>query len=109
VIARLLPFVADGRDLKEMDADIGEPTPSKEPFVKVQEPEQPLHPDAVQKLKDEKIRLRIGNEKYMRQHPEINKILAYFMRNLLLKKPDDTQAFAVGIISLRESCFRITS
>jgi hypothetical protein len=43
-----------------------------------------LHPTNVAKLTNEKISLRIKNEHYLRKHPEISKIISYFMRNLVL-------------------------
>ncbi|CAL8093355.1 unnamed protein product [Calicophoron daubneyi] len=36
-----------------------------------------------------KAETRINNERYLREHPEINHMISAFLRDLLLKKPDD--------------------
>lgn len=45
-----------------------------------------LHPENINKLKHEKIMLRIQNEKYLRKHPEVSNIVLFLMRNLVPKK-----------------------
>ncbi|XP_041799144.1 RIIa domain-containing protein 1 [Chelmon rostratus] len=47
-----------------------------------------------EKLRQFKIQTRIDNEKYLRSHPEVKVLIGDFMRDVLLKRPDDIQEFA---------------
>ncbi|KAJ3315826.1 hypothetical protein HDV04_000033 [Boothiomyces sp. JEL0838] len=50
-----------------------------------------LPPDTVEKLRQEKIRLRVENELYLRNHPEIKFIIQYFMRHVLIERPQNVE------------------
>jgi hypothetical protein len=41
----------------------------------------------------------VENELYLRQHPEIQSIVSYFLQRTLLEQPRNIEAFAVQILS----------
>jgi hypothetical protein len=45
--------------------------------------------------KDQLDQLRIENERYMRNHPEFNKAIQDFVYEVLKRKPENIQTFAV--------------
>ena len=45
-------------------------------------------------LNDVKIKKRLQNESYLRQHPELVAILKGFMKQILLEQPDNVEKFA---------------
>lgn len=47
-----------------------------------------------EKLNQKKIELRMENERYLRQHPELNLLIQHFLREVFLKKPNDIREFA---------------
>ncbi|KAF3691938.1 RIIa domain-containing protein 1 [Channa argus] len=47
-----------------------------------------------EKLRQFKIRKRIDNEKYLKSHPEVEVLIGDFLRDVLLKRPDDIHEFA---------------
>ena len=56
--------------------------------------------------KDEKLqeraeldKLRIENERYMRDHPELNAAVQEFVISVLKRKPDDVRAFAIDFFT----------
>jgi len=53
-----------------------------------------LSDDQQVKLTTFKIRQRLQNEEYIRKHPEMQFLIHGFMRELLLKKPEDVRQFA---------------
>ena len=42
--------------------------------------------------------MRIDNEYYLRNHPEIKTILDYFMHEILVQRPADVLDFATGTV-----------
>ncbi|KAJ3257721.1 RIIa domain-containing protein 1 [Boothiomyces macroporosus] len=61
-----------------------------------------LPPDTVEKLRQEKIRLRVENELYLRNHPEIKFIIQYFMRHVLIERPQNVEKFAAELLGMEE-------
>ncbi|XP_003409398.2 RIIa domain-containing protein 1 [Loxodonta africana] len=53
-----------------------------------------LSPEQVEKLRDFKIQTRIANEKYLRNHKEVELLISGFFREMFLKRPDNIQEFA---------------
>ncbi|KAI8793109.1 RIIa domain-containing protein 1 [Biomphalaria glabrata] len=41
-----------------------------------------------------KIKTRIGNEKYLREHPEVECLIAGFLSDVLMKRPESIREFA---------------
>ncbi|OHT02467.1 hypothetical protein TRFO_30412 [Tritrichomonas foetus] len=53
-------------------------------------------PEIDPELLDEKLdQIRIENEKYLRRHPELNKMISEFMMALLKDKPKEVLPYAV--------------
>lgn len=46
--------------------------------------------------------LRIENEKYLREHPEIKDIAKYFCTRVLLEDPEDVFKFAQQVLGDRD-------
>ncbi|XP_014680171.1 PREDICTED: RIIa domain-containing protein 1-like [Priapulus caudatus] len=46
------------------------------------------------KLKEFKVQTRLENEKYLSDHPEVEGMLANFLGEVLLKRPEDIRTFA---------------
>ncbi|KAG5856456.1 RIIa domain-containing protein 1 [Anguilla rostrata] len=55
-----------------------------------------LSPEQQEKLRQFKINTRIGNEKYLRSHPEVEVLLSDFLREVFLKRPADIREFAAN-------------
>lgn len=53
-----------------------------------------LSTEQQEKLRQFKIQTRIDNEKYLRAHPEVDALMADFLRDVLLKRPADIHGFA---------------
>lgn len=56
-------------------------------------------PDALssaqqEKLRQFKINTRISNERYLRSHPEVELLVSDFLREVLLKRPENILEFA---------------
>jgi hypothetical protein len=47
-----------------------------------------------EKLNAKKIELRMDNERYLRQHPELSLLVQHFLREVFLKKPNNIREFA---------------
>ncbi|XP_028985189.1 RIIa domain-containing protein 1 isoform X1 [Betta splendens] len=47
-----------------------------------------------EKLRQFKIATRIDNEEYLKSHPEVQLLIGDFLRQVLLKRPDDIREFA---------------
>ena len=58
----------------------------------------PVPPDS-QKSRKELDKLRIENEMYLREHPELNQAIQEFVYAVLKEKPDDVNAFAAGFFT----------
>jgi ankyrin repeat protein len=54
-----------------------------------------LTPEEEKRLEDEKRKLRMDNEKYLRAHPELNTLLQSFLMEMLEKRPDNIAQAAV--------------
>eukprot|EP01063_Lacrimia_lanifica_P015293 TRINITY_DN22093_c0_g1_i1.p3 TRINITY_DN22093_c0_g1~~TRINITY_DN22093_c0_g1_i1.p3 ORF type:complete len:109 (+),score=55.83 TRINITY_DN22093_c0_g1_i1:95-421(+) len=50
-------------------------------------------PEQEARLKQKKVELKIANERYLRQHPELNDLLSEVVGQTLLHRPDDPVAF----------------
>ncbi|ESP04803.1 hypothetical protein LOTGIDRAFT_109278 [Lottia gigantea] len=46
------------------------------------------------KLNKFKIQTRVENEKYLREHPEVESLMGGFLSDVLTKRPDNIQEFA---------------
>ncbi|KAK6098120.1 hypothetical protein MT418_002176 [Batrachochytrium dendrobatidis] len=55
-----------------------------------------LNKEMQTQLDQDKIQLRIENELYIRQHPEIRNIIGYFIQKVLVHRPVNLPEFAVG-------------
>ncbi|XP_008321329.1 RIIa domain-containing protein 1 [Cynoglossus semilaevis] len=53
-----------------------------------------LSSEQQEKLRQFKIKTRIENESYLMAHPEVELMIGDFLRNVLLKRPDDILEFA---------------
>ncbi|XP_072038481.1 RIIa domain-containing protein 1-like [Amphiura filiformis] len=53
-----------------------------------------LSPEQQEKLNQFKIQTRQANEKYLREHPEVDLLLAGFLGEVLTKRPDNVRDFA---------------
>ncbi|XP_039219533.1 RIIa domain-containing protein 1 isoform X3 [Crotalus tigris] len=53
-----------------------------------------LHPTQLSQLVAYKINSKINNEKYLRTHTEIEVLLSGFLRDVLMKRPENIQEFA---------------
>ncbi|XP_067930348.1 RIIa domain-containing protein 1-like [Watersipora subatra] len=47
-----------------------------------------------EKLNRHKIQTRMANEKYLREHPEVDCLLSSFLRDVYLQRPEDIREFA---------------
>ncbi|TPX61366.1 hypothetical protein PhCBS80983_g01164 [Powellomyces hirtus] len=52
-----------------------------------------------QKLNIDRIQIRVENELYLREHPEIRHILDFFVNEVLVHQPENLQEFAAGLFS----------
>ncbi|KAM4690898.1 RIIa domain-containing protein 1 [Rhinophrynus dorsalis] len=55
-----------------------------------------LSPEQQDQLRDLRIQTRISNERYLRNHREIDLLLSGFIREVLLRRPQNIQEFAAG-------------
>ncbi|XP_001176667.1 RIIa domain-containing protein 1 [Strongylocentrotus purpuratus] len=53
-----------------------------------------LSPEQQEKLNNFKMQTRVANEKYLRDHPEVDILLAEFLRDVLSRRPENIQDFA---------------
>ncbi|XP_028281657.1 RIIa domain-containing protein 1 [Parambassis ranga] len=53
-----------------------------------------LSAEQQEKLRQFKIKTRIDNEKYLRSHPEVEVLIGDFLRDVLVKRPQDIREFA---------------
>nr|XP_033780630.1 RIIa domain-containing protein 1 [Geotrypetes seraphini] len=53
-----------------------------------------LNQDQGEKLREQQIKGRIENEKYLRSHPEVELLLTGFIREVLLNRPHNICEFA---------------
>ncbi|XP_030055450.1 RIIa domain-containing protein 1 [Microcaecilia unicolor] len=53
-----------------------------------------LNRDQGEKLRELQIKSRVENEKYLRSHPEVELLLTGFIREVLLKRPQNICEFA---------------
>jgi hypothetical protein len=55
--------------------------------------------NSAQVQRDQLDRLRIENERYMRDHPELNDAVQEFVHAVLKRKPEDVRAFAIDFFT----------
>ncbi|KAM3825198.1 RIIa domain-containing protein 1 [Vipera latastei] len=53
-----------------------------------------LHPTQLSQLMTYKINTKINNEQYLRTHTEIEVLLSGFLRDVLMKRPENIREFA---------------
>ncbi|XP_070542769.1 RIIa domain-containing protein 1-like [Ptychodera flava] len=53
-----------------------------------------LSQEQQEKLNQFKIQTRMANERYLRQHPEVDLLLAGFLGDILMKRPENVREFA---------------
>ncbi|EGF80033.1 hypothetical protein BATDEDRAFT_25648 [Batrachochytrium dendrobatidis JAM81] len=58
-----------------------------------------LNKEMQTQLDQDKIQLRIENELYIRQHPEIRNIIGYFIQKVLVHRPVNLPEFAVALLA----------
>ncbi|KAK6326446.1 hypothetical protein J4Q44_G00020910 [Coregonus suidteri] len=57
----------------------------------------------------DKIETRINNEKYLREHPEVEALISDFLRDVFLKRPTDIREFAADYFTDPNLCMIIGS
>ncbi|XP_060937510.1 RIIa domain-containing protein 1 [Limanda limanda] len=67
-----------------------------------------LSPEQQEKLRQFKIKTRIENEKYLRSHPEVEVLVAEFLRNVFLKRPADIREFAADHFNNPNLCSNVS-
>ncbi|OCT66720.1 RIIa domain-containing protein 1 [Xenopus laevis] len=55
-----------------------------------------LNEEQRQRLTDFKIQTRVSNETYLREHQEIQLLISGFMREVLLRRPENIRQFAAA-------------
>jgi len=58
-----------------------------------------LSSDQQQKLNVFKVRTRVENEKYLREHPELECLLTSFLREVVRHKPENVRDFAADFFT----------
>jgi len=58
-----------------------------------------LSSDQQQKLNELKIKTRVENEKYLREHPELECLLSSFLRDVVRHRPDNVRDFAADFFT----------
>ncbi|XP_056401887.1 RIIa domain-containing protein 1 isoform X2 [Hyla sarda] len=53
-----------------------------------------LSGDQERRLRDYKIQSRLSNEEYLRSHQEVKLLISAFIREVLLKRPENIREFA---------------
>ncbi|XP_068179201.1 RIIa domain-containing protein 1 [Antennarius striatus] len=53
-----------------------------------------LSAEQQEKLRQFKINTRIDNERYLRSHPEVEELIADFLREVIVKRPPNVREFA---------------
>jgi len=53
-----------------------------------------LSKEQQEKLNHHKIKTRLSNEKYLREHPEVDCMLSNFLRDVFLQRPEEIREFA---------------
>ena len=53
-----------------------------------------LSAEQQKELEQKKVEMRLENERYLRSHPELKKLVSAYMRALLEAKPDSPEEFA---------------
>lgn len=53
-----------------------------------------LSQEQQEKLNQFKIQTRMANERYLRQHPEVDLLLAGFLGDILMKRPENVREYA---------------
>ncbi|XP_056401886.1 RIIa domain-containing protein 1 isoform X1 [Hyla sarda] len=59
-----------------------------------------LSGDQERRLRDYKIQSRLSNEEYLRSHQEVKLLISAFIREVLLKRPENIREFAAGSLVL---------
>jgi hypothetical protein len=54
---------------------------------------------ALQAERDQRDRIRLENERYMREHPDLNEAFQEFIYAVLKRRPDDIRAFAMDFFT----------
>ncbi|KAM8817320.1 RIIa domain-containing protein 1 [Rhynchonycteris naso] len=66
-----------------------------------------LSPQQLEKLRDFKIQTRIGNEKYLRTHKEVELLISGYFRKMFLERPDNIREFAADYFTDPRLPYRI--
>ncbi|XP_068107571.1 RIIa domain-containing protein 1 [Hyperolius riggenbachi] len=53
-----------------------------------------LNTEQEEQLRAWRIQTRVSNEAYLRRHPEIRQLLSAFIREVLMRRPDNMREFA---------------
>ncbi|XP_044130494.1 RIIa domain-containing protein 1 [Bufo gargarizans] len=53
-----------------------------------------LNGEQERRLRERKIQTRVSNEEYLRSHPEVKLLFSGFIREVLLKRPENVRVFA---------------
>uniref|UniRef100_A0A4W5PLS2 RIIa domain-containing protein n=1 Tax=Hucho hucho TaxID=62062 RepID=A0A4W5PLS2_9TELE len=68
-----------------------------------------LNIEQQQQLRQFKIITRINNEKYLREHPEVEALISDLIRDVFLKRPTDIQEYAADYFTDPNLCLIIGS
>ncbi|XP_047453993.1 RIIa domain-containing protein 1 [Mugil cephalus] len=63
-----------------------------------------LSAEQQEKLRQFQIKTRIDNEKYLISHPEVEFLIGGFLREVILKRPEDIHEFAADHFSKPNLC-----
>eukprot|EP00056_Hartaetosiga_gracilis_P004598 m.76478 g.76478 ORF g.76478 m.76478 type:complete len:83 (+) comp11883_c1_seq2:64-312(+) len=67
-----------------------------------QEMENVLSEEQQRQLNDKKIELRVENERYLRNHPELKDLVSGFVLDVLTHQPENIPSFAAGSLFLSQ-------
>ncbi len=62
-------------------------------------PQTPLTPQEETLLRQRLVDVRIANEKYLRDHPEVEMVIAEVTRQVLMRRPDEPVAYAEDLLA----------
>ena len=65
-------------------------------------PASPLTPEEEPRLRNSIIDVKIANEKYLREHPEVSLVLGELTRQVLLRRPDEPVAYAEDYLATED-------
>ncbi|KAL3661480.1 hypothetical protein V7S43_013678 [Phytophthora oleae] len=67
---------------------------------------QVLTPQQLSALNEAKVMIRMDNEQYLRDHPDVAKLMRALMRSILRNRPANPSTFAYEFFSRNRTCIR---